>query len=142
MGAKRKRRATIPQNITEIIDSQIEAIGVKRKRSLSYEIKSSYLYVYSEDKPLCRLGYTGDLGEWDFAIFKWSTETYSSSEFGFLASGTIEECVDAGLEAYPKNEIMGSRFMIYLHLLVGLVILFFLFVISRMRSLWRKISLS
>ena len=139
MGAKRKTRATIPQNIGEIIDSQIEEIALENKRSLSCEIKRSYIYIYAEDKPLCRLGYSGNMNEWDFAIFKWSTETYSSTEFGFPVSGTIKECVEAGLVAYPKTEIRFSRFVLFLHLLVGLMIIFVLLIILKVRDLWGRI---
>jgi hypothetical protein len=41
---------------------------------------------------------------WDFAIFKWSTETYDPDEWMFpgsdLVDGTVEGAMRAGLEAY------------------------------------------
>jgi hypothetical protein len=42
---------------------------------------------------------------WDFAIFKWSMETYAPNEWMFpgseLVDGTVEGAMRAGLEAYP-----------------------------------------
>jgi len=42
---------------------------------------------------------------WDFAIFKWSSETYDPNEWMFpgsgLVDGTVEGAMRAGLEAYP-----------------------------------------
>jgi len=41
---------------------------------------------------------------WNFAIFKWSTETYDTNEWMFpgseLVDGTVEGAMRAGLEAY------------------------------------------
>ena len=43
--------------------------------------------------------------DWEFAIFKWSSEEYDSDEWFFPGSqfvdGTIEGAMKAGLEAYP-----------------------------------------
>jgi hypothetical protein len=45
------------------------------------------------------------MDNWEFAIFKWSTETYDSDEWMFPGSGEIDGTVDgammAGLQAYP-----------------------------------------
>jgi hypothetical protein len=55
--------------------------------------------------PYIRLTYTGNINDWVFAIFKWSTETYDPHEWMFPGSGfldgTIEGAMKAGLEAYP-----------------------------------------
>jgi len=44
------------------------------------------------------------MNEWQFAIFKWSTEKYDPNEWMFpgsgLADGTVEGAMKAGLEAY------------------------------------------
>jgi hypothetical protein len=47
----------------------------------------------------------GKMDDWDFAIFRWSSETYDPEEWMFpgseLVDGTIEGAMLAGLEAYP-----------------------------------------
>jgi len=123
MKTKQKKSATIPQEITKVIESEIDLLGAEANRDLSCEVKRSYVYVYAEDKPLCRLGYTGNYGEWKFAIFKWSTETYSSSEFGFLPQGTIRECIFAAIDAYPKTELRLPFLKVFMRLLAIMVIL-------------------
>ena len=54
---------------------------------------------------MARLKYTGDIKKWDFAIFKWSTESYDPDERFFpgvqYVDGTIEGAMKAGLAAYP-----------------------------------------
>jgi hypothetical protein len=51
-----------------------------------------------------RLKYNGKMDDWDFAIFKWSTEKYDADEFFFSGAeeldGTIEGAMKAGYLAY------------------------------------------
>lgn len=71
--------------------------------------KGKYCYLYRSDYgslgPICRLTYTGKMNNWQFAIFKWSSETYDPNESMFpgseLVDGTVEGAMQAGLEAYP-----------------------------------------
>ena len=71
--------------------------------------RGKYLYLdrsdYGRIGPIGRLTYTGDFKKWDFAIFKWSSETYDPDEWMFpgaeMLDGTIEGAMKAGLEAYP-----------------------------------------
>jgi hypothetical protein len=46
------------------------------------------------------------MGDWEFAIFKYSDGNYDADEWMFPASehvdGTIEGAMRAGLEAYPS----------------------------------------
>jgi hypothetical protein len=55
--------------------------------------------------PVCRLTYTGDMENWDFAIYKYSDERYDPDEWFFTGAGevdgTIEGAMRAGLDAYP-----------------------------------------
>ncbi len=52
-----------------------------------------------------RIQYTGAMDEWDFAIFKYSTESYDPDEWMFPGSqylnGTVEGALKACVEAYP-----------------------------------------
>ncbi len=76
-----------------------------------YEARFSgtYCYLsrvdYGRQAPICRLRYKGGEGRWEFAIFKWSTESYDPDEWMFpgshLVDGTVEGAMRAGLEAYP-----------------------------------------
>ena len=55
--------------------------------------------------PVCRLTYTGNMENWDFAIYKYSDERYDPDEWFFdgagQVDGTIEGAMRAGLKAYP-----------------------------------------
>ena len=54
---------------------------------------------------ICRLTYTGDMEDWEFAIFKYSSERYDPDEWMFPGSGELDGSVEgamrAGLAAYP-----------------------------------------
>ena len=71
--------------------------------------RGSYLYLDRSDfvqiGPICRLKYTGDMDNWEFAIYKFSSERYDPEEWFFPGSeyvdGTVEGAMRAGLEAYP-----------------------------------------
>ena len=71
--------------------------------------RGKHLYLdrsdYGNLGPVCRLTYTGKKDNWEFAIFKWRTETYDGTEWMFPGSGevdgTIEGAMKAGLQAYP-----------------------------------------
>lgn len=72
--------------------------------------KGKYLFLdrneYGSVEPICRLEFLGDIKSWDFAIFKYSDETYESDEFfpGIEhLDGTIVGAMKAGLEAYPVS---------------------------------------
>jgi hypothetical protein len=71
--------------------------------------RGRFLYLdrqqYGQLSQICRLTYTGDTQDWEFAIFKYSDERYDPEEWFFPGSGkvdgTIEGAMKAGLEAYP-----------------------------------------
>jgi hypothetical protein len=71
--------------------------------------RGSYLYLDRSDfgriGPICRLKYTGDVNNWEFAIYKYSSERYDPEEWFFpgdeYVDGTIEGAMMAGLHAYP-----------------------------------------
>ena len=55
--------------------------------------------------PVCRLTYTGDPAQWEFAIYKYSRARYDPEEWMFpgagLVDGTVEGALKAGMKAYP-----------------------------------------
>ena len=71
--------------------------------------KGKYLYLDRSDHgnigPIFRLTFSGEMNDWDYAIFRWSNERYDPDEWMFPGSqyldGTIEGAMKAGLEAYP-----------------------------------------
>ena len=72
--------------------------------------KGNYLFLFRDDGgykpgPICRLRYTGDMNNWVFAIYRYSTGRYHPDECFFpgedWVDGTIEGAMRAGLEAYP-----------------------------------------
>jgi hypothetical protein len=105
----------IPKEIQQEISGIIEEFNKKHFRertdSVAYfaEMKGKFLYLkrkeYGKISPVARLTYTGDMKEWEFAIFKWTREQYDPDEWFFpgsnLFDGTIKGAMKAGLEAYP-----------------------------------------
>jgi len=55
---------------------------------------------------ICRLKWTGDMENWEFAIYRHSRNFYDPNEWMFPGSGhvdgTVEGAMRAGMEAYPK----------------------------------------
>jgi len=109
--AKTDIPADIQQKVSEIIDkfNQKEFKGNLENLYFFPEFKGKFLYLkrkeYHNISPVARLTYNGDMEDWDFAIFKWSTEKYSPDEFLFpgieQVDGTIEGALKAGMGAYP-----------------------------------------
>ena len=103
----------IPKDVKEKVEETIEVFNRKKlpRDDCYYQarFKGKYFYLdrcdYGNIGPICRLTYTGNINTWEFAIFKWSTETYDPDEWMFPGSGfldgTIEGAMKAGLEAYP-----------------------------------------
>lgn len=71
--------------------------------------QGKYLYLHRQDSyqrsKICRLEFCGRLDNWQFAIYKTSTEKYDPEEDFFAGSeeidGTLEGAMRAGLTAYP-----------------------------------------
>jgi len=103
----------IPDDVREKVEEIVERFNrrVSRRRDCYYvaRFKGKYLYLdrgdYGDIGPICRLTYTGKMDKWEFAIFKWSSETYDPHEWMFpgadQVNGTVEGAMKAGLEAYP-----------------------------------------
>lgn len=101
----------IKQEVYKIIDDFNRKNFREDVKVLFYfaEFKGKFLYLkrheYGRNSPVVRMKYTGDMKDWEFAIFKWSSEEYDPDEWFFPGSqyvdGTIEGAMKAGLEAYP-----------------------------------------
>jgi hypothetical protein len=75
-------------------------------KSVTLRTCAAYVYVDvqgqgdAQPEPLCRLRYTGDVDNWEFAYFTWSREMYEPSVLDSgLPFGTPEDCFDAA--AFP-----------------------------------------
>ncbi|MEO8210803.1 MAG: hypothetical protein ABI840_09580 [bacterium] len=83
----------------------------KGKSDVGYiaEFKGDYLYLnrteYNKINPVVRLKYSGNMKNWKFEIFKWSSETFDSEDLFFpgceFIDGTIQGAMKAGDKAYP-----------------------------------------
>jgi hypothetical protein len=80
----------------------------KIKRGYSARFKGKYLYLdrtdRSEPLPICRLTWNGSMDDWEFAIYKYSSEKYDPDEWFFpgeeFVDGTVNGAMKAGMEAY------------------------------------------
>ncbi|RJP46623.1 MAG: hypothetical protein C4548_02195 [Desulfobacteraceae bacterium] len=56
-------------------------------RAYVARFRGNYLYLDRSDfgnvGPICRLKYTGKMDDWEFAIYKFTRDAYSSDEFFF-----------------------------------------------------------
>ncbi len=107
------RKKAIPDDVREKVEEIVDRFNKNTLRSgdCYYEaiFRGKHLYLnrcdYGKTGPICRLTYNGKMDNWEFAIFKWSTETYDSDEWMFPGSGeidgTVEGAMMAGLQAYP-----------------------------------------
>ena len=83
--AKRSISDEVKKEVTQIIDCFNQ--NVLRGSDCSYipRYRGNYLYLNRNDagtqSSICRLKYTGDMQNWEFAIFKYSSETYDSDEW-------------------------------------------------------------
>jgi hypothetical protein len=106
------RSKGIPESVKEKVDEIVrrfneESIGDPNRR-YSARYRGNYLYLdiveYEEAGPICRLKFNGRMDNWDFAIYKYSTERYDPDEWFFPGAesvdGTLEGAMKAGLEAY------------------------------------------
>jgi hypothetical protein len=64
------------------------------------DTQGRYCYIRHNGEPLCRFGYRGEQDVWDFAIYKYSTGRYSTSEAFFPQYGRIVDCLRTALHAY------------------------------------------
>lgn len=80
----------------------------KIKRGYSARFKGKYLYLDRTDRyeplPICRLTWNGKMDNWDFAIYKYSSERYDPEEWFFpgeeFVDGTVTGALKAGMVAY------------------------------------------
>jgi len=80
----------------------------KMKRGYSARFKGKYVYLDRTDRyeplPICRLKWNGEMDNWEFAIYKYSSEKYDAEEWFFpgeeFVDGTVTGAMKAGMIAY------------------------------------------
>ncbi|MEW6419471.1 MAG: hypothetical protein AB1480_15385 [Nitrospirota bacterium] len=95
-----ERQIEIPEEMKKEIDRIVIEKAIASGRNLQFRIKNCFVYLNEDNSPICRLRYLGKKEIWGFAIFKYSTESYSTNEFGFPLRDTLENCIDIALNAY------------------------------------------
>ena len=95
----------IPNELKSQITKTVHTLNQQLNFSYTARIAGECLYLdYNGKEKRVRLKYTGDMNDWDFAIFKWSSETYDPEEMFFPGAeevdGTIEGAMKAGDIAY------------------------------------------
>ncbi|MBF0523127.1 MAG: hypothetical protein HQL24_08745 [Candidatus Omnitrophica bacterium] len=103
------KKMSIPNETKQVIEGRINRFNKQHRCQYIPRYKNDCLYLDRQDGEalscICRLTYNGKLDDWDFAIFKYSSEQYDDEEFFFpgadFVDGTVEGAMMAGLEAYP-----------------------------------------
>ena len=103
----------IPDEVREKVIGLVDKFNQKELQGVDCHyiarFQGRFLYLdriaYGKKEPVSRMEYLREIDEWEFAIFKWSSETYDPDECFFSGSefvdGTIEGAMKAGMEAYP-----------------------------------------
>ena len=101
----------IPEDFRPEIEKNISAFNAANNCRYSARYRSQFLYLDRDDgaskpSPICRLSFTGDMKEWEFAIYKYSSQSYDPEEWFFPGEehvdGTLEGAMMAGLAAYDQ----------------------------------------
>ena len=110
--AKTKIPIEVQETANKII-ADFNKAKFKKNENLEYfaKYKGEFLYINRQeqdfDSPICRLKYKGNNENWEFAIYKHSSNSYDANEWMFPgvqhANGTIEGALKAGHEAYPPS---------------------------------------
>lgn len=74
-------------------------LNALKQPGLQAEVRGRFCYVYVEGGPLCRLGYRGELADWDFAIYKYSSGGYGALDLA-PTQASVQQAVSMALNAY------------------------------------------
>jgi len=66
---------------------------------LEGEVRGRFCYVTHRETPRCRLGYQGELDQWEFAIYRYSRGSYGDLPLA-PTRGKAADLVDLALRAY------------------------------------------
>lgn len=106
-------KKSIPENIKEQVEAIVENFNQTVIQDSDHffvlRFRGRFLYLDRKDdygiSARGRLTYTGDMADWEFAIYKYSSESYDPDEWFFPGeehiNGSVEGALKACLEAYP-----------------------------------------
>jgi len=102
----------VKEQAWQIIKEYNETFYAKKNVEYFAEFRGKNLYLNRIEEsgdisPMARLTYTGKMDDWDFAIFRWTTEKYDPDEDYFPGcqhvDGTVRGAMLACDEAYPLS---------------------------------------
>jgi hypothetical protein len=103
---------TIPTEVRREVETLVEAFNRKElakwHRAYHVRFRGRYAYLDRDDgpgpSPICRLEYMGTMTNWEFSIYKYSSDRYDPEDHwypGFeLLDGTVQGAMRAGMRAY------------------------------------------
>lgn len=113
LNLKKVSNKRIPTEIKEEVERIINTFNQNELHSIaasySCSFKGRHVFIDRIDQRkrghICRLEYGGNMNNWSFAIYKYSSNSYDENEFMFLGiefcDGTILGALKAGMRAYP-----------------------------------------
>jgi hypothetical protein len=102
----------IPADVKQDVEARVETFNRKElakwNRAYSVRFRGRFAYLDRDDgsgpSPICRLEYMGKMTNWEFSIYKYSTDRYDPEECWFpgseLVDGTVRGAMRAGIRAY------------------------------------------
>lgn len=106
-------RQGVPNEVKKQVEDIVKRFNKTKIKDPNFfyipRYKGKFLYLdrmeYEQKSSVCRLGYTGNINNWNFSIYKYSSGRYDDDEWFFPGAehvdGTLEGAMKAGLEAYP-----------------------------------------
>jgi len=112
----------IPEQIKESVEIIVNEFNetklVEFNCKFVAEYKGNFLYLLLDEglpklAPTLRMKFKGSMDNWEFAIFKWSNETYTTDYF-FIpgckhVNGSISSALQAAIIAYPPRKNNGKK---------------------------------
>lgn len=102
----------IPKEVREQVQAIVDQFNREAfadgERSYIPRFKGNYLYLdrrdYGSVGPICRLEYTGDMQNWQFAMYQFCSAQYGSGGSSFpgahFLDGTVQGAMKAGAQGY------------------------------------------
>lgn len=84
----------------EVADDLRAAIDSFNNPTLNGGIRGRFCYVLHRGDPICRLGYRPVEDVWDFALYRYSTNSYSNAGSLMPNKAPLTECIRIALSTY------------------------------------------
>ena len=103
----------IREKVEKIVSEFNETTLKKEGCKFQTQYNGNYVYLLLDEgfenlTPMFRLKFAGNMNNWEFAIFRWSSEKYTT-DFDFMPGaefidGTIHGAMQAALKLYPPQK--------------------------------------